>query len=46
MTHRVVTAHPGSSFEQVAWFLRNKDVSVVPVADDDSCSGPLWGAAV
>ena len=35
MTHRVVTAHPSSSFKQIAQLLRDNDVTAVPVVDDD-----------
>ncbi|MFJ5530306.1 CBS domain-containing protein [Streptomyces sp. NPDC093261] len=35
MTHSVVTAHPRSSFKQIAQLLRDNDVTAVPVVDDE-----------
>ncbi|MFD1662095.1 CBS domain-containing protein [Streptomyces caeni] len=35
MTHRVVTAHPDSSFKHIARLLRDNDVTAVPVVDDE-----------
>lgn len=35
MTHSVVTAHPRSSFKQIAQLLRDNDVTAVPVVDGE-----------
>ncbi|GAA3784717.1 CBS domain-containing protein [Streptomyces chiangmaiensis] len=35
MTHPVVTAHPDSSFKQIAQLLRDNDITAVPVIDDE-----------
>jgi CBS domain-containing protein len=35
MTHRVVTAHPDSSFKQIAQLLSDNDITAVPVIDDE-----------
>ncbi|GHK02246.1 hypothetical protein SY2F82_40430 [Streptomyces sp. Y2F8-2] len=35
MTHSVVTAHPRSSFKQIAQLLRDNDVTALPVVDDE-----------
>ncbi|MDT0467393.1 CBS domain-containing protein [Streptomyces gibsoniae] len=35
MTHPVVTAHPDSSFKQIAQLLRDNDITAVPVIDGE-----------
>ncbi|MEU6370454.1 CBS domain-containing protein [Streptomyces sp. NPDC046931] len=35
MTHRVVTAHPDSSFKEVARLMRDNDITAMPVVDHE-----------
>jgi CBS-domain-containing membrane protein len=35
MTHSVVTAHPDSSFKQIARLLSDNDITAIPIVDDE-----------